>query len=761
MENNQQPNMIKTATDVGKTAVEAAKAGAKLASGNVAGAAADAVKSEGLRKIILGSVAAFSMVIILVANSISSVLFYPLQTAESVWENVTTSVVEFFSGVKSTVVSGIYEMFGWETQDDTEDNTAGIDEDSLGFMEDETSMKNTVSKMILRTSKLYSARHKELLDEIETDFQLKRSLNSGITVTKTIIDPVGNKTTTDLEALKILCLYAVQTDCDIQGMNLNDYTKWVGSKKFFADKESGPAGWDTQITKWKGTFLPQPEYDEAAKAKEDGTYNESDYDYSSALAEILKHEECTSNVVTDSATGQTIGINYIYTISSTSIDNICDDVIKFSQSSDGSELSAISPAKYRKDHYTDMVQYMQEYFNISNTTTYSGISGNGSSIVQVALQEVGYLEKASADEAYFDDKTANAGFGNYTKYGKWYGLNGEYWCAIFVSWCANECGFIESGIIPKSASCIDVWNWFAEKGLAHLSSDTSYEPKPGDLCLVGPGDHIGIVEKYENGTLWTIEGNTSGQSDTIVANGGGVFEKQYSNPAQRWYGYCSPEYPAPAVGSIANAIVLPSGLGRVHSVTYWDTTPWVYNQHKLVQLMGTENKTYGGNVTKNAKNFTCYGQWYAAAMTSTFGDIGQMVFCIQDNNTCYPVIIADEASQVEFDNGSYSDHNPANKWGHDNGTCVIEFEVALAMKFMSGFTGSTNSIEPLFDHYITQVVPVTNVFNNSTYLNNVEQAYRDCGLEEAGISLITTSGNVIEPKAVPTATAAPSAAPSK
>ena len=56
--------------------------------------------------------------------------------------------------------------------------------------------------------------------------------------------------------------------------------------------------------------------------------------------------------------------------------------------------------------------------------------------INVALNEVGYEEKAS--NSMLDDKHANAGDNNYTKYGKWYGGNGLYWCQQFVSWCAYE-----------------------------------------------------------------------------------------------------------------------------------------------------------------------------------------------------------------------------------------------------------------------------------------------------------------------------------
>lgn len=41
------------------------------------------------------------------------------------------------------------------------------------------------------------------------------------------------------------------------------------------------------------------------------------------------------------------------------------------------------------------------------------------------------------------------------KFWKWYGFEEHvHWCACFVSWCANECGYIDKGIIPKFAGCV-------------------------------------------------------------------------------------------------------------------------------------------------------------------------------------------------------------------------------------------------------------------------------------------------------------------
>lgn len=97
-------------------------------------------------------------------------------------------------------------------------------------------------------------------------------------------------------------------------------------------------------------------------------------------------------------------------------------------------------------------------------------------------------------------------------YWSWYGFGGRVeWCACFVSWCANECGYIDAVIIPKFAGCVWGVQWFQERGQWQSGS---YEPQPGNIIFFnwkgdGESDHVGIVERFENGTVYTVEGNSS------------------------------------------------------------------------------------------------------------------------------------------------------------------------------------------------------------------------------------------------------------
>lgn len=101
-------------------------------------------------------------------------------------------------------------------------------------------------------------------------------------------------------------------------------------------------------------------------------------------------------------------------------------------------------------------------------------------------------------------------------YWSWYGFTERVeWCACFVSWCANKCGYIRSDSIPKFSGCINGVEWFKDRG---QWIGNSFEPSPGMIIFFdwddedgqdGKADHVGIVEKVENGRVYTIEGNTS------------------------------------------------------------------------------------------------------------------------------------------------------------------------------------------------------------------------------------------------------------
>ena len=177
------------------------------------------------------------------------------------------------------------------------------------------------------------------------------------------------------------------------------------------------------------------------------------------------------------------------------------------------EFSTMQASRLGWDSYGD-TQYpahVLRYYPYGRAFT----SGGNQAIVEVALTQLG-----------------NEGG---QPYWSWYGFEGRVeWCACFVSWCADQCGYIESGIIPKFSGCVDGANWFKGNG---QWQDRNYEPQAGNIIFFdwegdGETDHVGIVEKCENGVVYTVEGNS----------GDACRQNQYTVGSSSIYGYGVPAY---------------------------------------------------------------------------------------------------------------------------------------------------------------------------------------------------------------------------
>lgn len=145
-----------------------------------------------------------------------------------------------------------------------------------------------------------------------------------------------------------------------------------------------------------------------------------------------------------------------------------------------------------------------------------GFGGIGNRfIVEIALSQVGNV----GGEPYWS----------------WYGFSSHVeWCACFVSWCADQAGYIDAGIIPKFSACTSGEAWFKSKG---LWKDKTYEPKAGDIIFFdwqgdGKTDHVGIVDRVENDIVYTVEGNS----------GDACKQNHYIIGSKSIYGYGTPIY---------------------------------------------------------------------------------------------------------------------------------------------------------------------------------------------------------------------------
>ena len=187
-----------------------------------------------------------------------------------------------------------------------------------------------------------------------------------------------------------------------------------------------------------------------------------------------------------------------------------------------------------KDRQRFVYNALKTYFPESEDKSMNAIN----KLIQIAKNEVGYLEKASNSQ--LDSKTANAGENNYTKY--WRDIKPDYqgqpWCAAFVSWC-----FMKAFGLDNAKKLLKHWPYVYCPTMADLFTLNS-NPKIGDIVIFyrnGTFTHTGIVIKVSGDRFWTVEGNTSGGS-TIIANGGGVCQKSYYNSNLPGTKFCTPNY---------------------------------------------------------------------------------------------------------------------------------------------------------------------------------------------------------------------------
>lgn len=185
-------------------------------------------------------------------------------------------------------------------------------------------------------------------------------------------------------------------------------------------------------------------------------------------------------------------------------------------------------------------------------------------LLQLALGEVGYLEKAT--NASLDSKTGNAGYNNYTKYaaemdkidGFYNGKkNGYSWCDVFVDWCmVKTFGVTEALRLlcqptkSMGAGCDYSAGYYRAKGRWYT------KPQVGDQIFFKSASyayaHTGLVVDVTATQVITVEGNTSGGS-TVISNGGGVCKKSYPIGYANIVGYGRPDWTAAEMADIQAA----------------------------------------------------------------------------------------------------------------------------------------------------------------------------------------------------------------
>ena len=172
----------------------------------------------------------------------------------------------------------------------------------------------------------------------------------------------------------------------------------------------------------------------------------------------------------------------------------------------------------------DQLRHLHELLSPEHQDLWSavltGVWAGNDAIVQVAMSQIG-----------------NVGG---RPYWSWYGFGSRVeWCCCFVSWCADQCGYLDAGVIPRFSVCDAGSNWFKAHGQWLEGSAT---PSPGMIIFFdwnyphagqdGDPDHVGIVSRVEGGRVYTVEGNS----------GDACMENSYALGYYEIYGYGVPTY---------------------------------------------------------------------------------------------------------------------------------------------------------------------------------------------------------------------------
>lgn len=168
---------------------------------------------------------------------------------------------------------------------------------------------------------------------------------------------------------------------------------------------------------------------------------------------------------------------------------------------------------------TSPIGFIMETGEIDVDNTYANTGDLRKDIVGVAKTQIGYREGSNND----------------TKYGMWYGLPNEPWCAMFITWCANQAN-VPTAVLAKSAVASPKKSYF---NIPYYDG-ADYTPQSGDLFFTKTWSHVGLVDYVDGEYFYTIEGNTN--VDDNSETGVGVFAKKrkiseyyfgvpsYSNP---------------------------------------------------------------------------------------------------------------------------------------------------------------------------------------------------------------------------------------
>lgn len=132
-------------------------------------------------------------------------------------------------------------------------------------------------------------------------------------------------------------------------------------------------------------------------------------------------------------------------------------------------------------------------------------------VVDYAMQDLGYINKATDSDLYSKTGNPSYKYNMYTKYGRWYGLNPAAWCGMSLAFWFNAAGMdwrkYAHSYVPTVTNLYKSRNKYHPRG--------TYTPRRGDVIIFGDEEHVGLVEGCSGGYVSTIEGNAGGYGRVV------------------------------------------------------------------------------------------------------------------------------------------------------------------------------------------------------------------------------------------------------
>ena len=262
-------------------------------------------------------------------------------------------------------------------------------------------------------------------------------------------------------------------------------------------------------------------------------------------------------------------------------------------------------------------------------------------VIEIAKAEIGYCEKASNKD--LDNKTANAGTKNYTKYARdidaisnFYNgkKNGFDWCDVFVDWCfVKAYGVDEAKKLlcqpDKScgAGCGFSMRYYEAKG------QLVKEPAIGDQIFFkkSSGDiyHTGLVVAVDNTYVYTVEGNTSG---------GKVANCKYKKTSSSIAGYGRPKYDIKIVetNKVESDVINVGDLVQFNGTTHYAHADALFGK-KCTKGLARVTQTYNGKHPYHLVGTTSnvYGWVNAADVTKYKAESYQCIHTVKKGETLW------------------------------------------------------------------------------------------------------------------------------